>query len=162
MDARVQRVIELLDLVPHPEGGFYRETFRSDRVVTLASGKDRSAATAIYFLVPAGAFSAFHVLQGAEEIWHHYAGDPLELHQIAPTGEHRMDLLGEDLERGERPQLGVRAGSLQAAITRGDFTLCGCTVSPGFDFSDFEMPRRDDLLRRFPQHDRVIRSLTRA
>jgi uncharacterized protein len=159
-DARTRRIIERLGLVPHPEGGFYRETFRSDRVL---DGTKQHASTAIYFLLPAGVFSAFHVIRGADEIWHHYAGDTVEIHTIAPGGEHRVEILGAGVEEGERPQLVVPAGTLQAAIPRGDaFALCGCTVSPGFDFADFELPARDDLLRRFPRHGEVIRRLTRA
>jgi uncharacterized protein len=159
-DALRRRIIERLGLVPHPEGGFFRETFRSGRVL---DGTKRSASTAIYFLLPAGVFSAFHVIRGADEIWHHYAGEPVEIHTISASGEHRVEVLGGDLEEGERPQLVVPAGTLQAAVPWGDtFALCGCTVSPGFDFADFEMPAREDLLRRFPRHGEVIRRLTRA
>src|SRR5262245_3643775 len=164
MDARVQQLIDLLDLRPHPEGGFYRETFRSDQALTLApGGAPHSAATAIYFLLPAGVFSAFHVIHNADEIWHHYGGDPVEIHMISPDGEHRCAVLGPVLQEGEQPQVAVPNGTLQAAVPRGAaFALCGCTVSPGFDFADFEMPPREALLQRFPQHEGVIRRLTRA
>ena len=151
-DARnpdVKNMVEALGLAPHPEGGFYRETYRS-------------SSTAIYFLLPAGEFSAFHRLRGSDEIWHHYAGDPVELHTISPDGEHRVTILGPDLERGERPQAIVPAGTLQAAAVRGDrFALCGCTVTPAFEFADFEMPTRDELVAAFPQLESVIRRLTR-
>ena len=163
IDAATQRLMDLLDLKPHPEGGFYRETFRSEQVATLASGRNRSASTAIYFLIPAGAFSAFHVIHGADEVWHHYGGGPVEIHTITPGGEHRWEILGGSLEDGERPQIIVPAGTLQAATVRGSgFALCGCTVSPGFDFADFEMPNREVLLGRFPQHAAAIRRLTRT
>ena len=149
-DPDVDRLIESLGLAPHPEGGFYRETFRS------------SSSTAIYFLLPAGEFSAFHRLRAADEIWHHYAGDPVELDTIDPDGVHRVTMLGPDLERGERPQAIVSAGTLQAAAVRGHgFALCGCTVSPAFEFSDFELPTRDALLAAFPRHAAVIRRRTR-
>jgi predicted cupin superfamily sugar epimerase len=148
-DPDVLRWIETLGLAPHPEGGFYRETFRS-------------TSTEIYFLLPAGEFSAFHRLRASDEIWHHYAGDPVELQTIDPGGEHRVTILGSDLERGERPQAIVPAGTLQAAAVRGQrFALCGCTVTPAFEFSDFELPTRDELLAAFPRHESVIRERTR-
>jgi len=148
-DPDVNRIIEALGLAPHPEGGFYRETFRS-------------SSTEIYFLLPAGEFSAFHRLRASDEIWHHYAGDPVELQTIGNDGEHRVTMLGPDLERGERPQVIVPAGTLQAAAVRGQrFALCGCTVTPAFDFADFELPTRDELLAAFPRHESVIRQRTR-
>ncbi len=84
------------------------------------------------------------------------------LHRIEPDGEHRVEVLGAAIEQGERPQIVIPAGTLQAAVTQGSgFALCGCTVSPGFAFSDFEMPARDDLLARFPRHEAIIRRFTR-
>jgi predicted cupin superfamily sugar epimerase len=145
----VNRVVEALGLAPHPEGGFYRETYRS-------------SSTEIYFLLPAGEFSAFHRLRASDEIWHHYAGDPVELHTIGPDGGLRVTILGPDLERGERPQAIVQAGTLQAASVRGRrFALCGCTVTPAFEFADFELPTRDELMAAFPEHESVIRQRTR-
>ena len=157
-------MVEALGLTPHPEGGFFRETYRSARrLVAGRDGAERDAATAIYFLLPAGEFSASHGLRGSAEHWHHYAGDPSEIHTIGSSGDHRVTILGPDVHRGERPQVLVEAGTLQAAITRGSrFALCGCTVTPGFDFADFEMPARDDRVARFPQHAEVIRRLTRG
>jgi len=157
-DLDLLRLIAALDLRPHPEGGFYRETHR---VAGEPGARDRW--TAIYFLLPAGEFSAFHVLQGADELWHHYAGDPVELHLIAPDGAARVEILGTALADGERPQVLVPAGTLQAAVVRGTrFALCGCTVTPGFEFTDFAMPARETLLARFPAHGDVIRRLTRG
>jgi hypothetical protein len=111
---------------------------------------------------PGGSFSAFHRVT-SDELWHHYDGDPLELHVIDERdGAHRVTTLGRDIRRGERPQHVVPAGAWQAAVPRGDrYTLCGCTVAPGFDFADFEMPTRADLLARFPQHVEVIARLAR-
>jgi len=149
-DPDVARMVEILGLAPHPEGGFYRETFRS-------------SSTEIYFLLPAGEFSAFHRLRVSDEIWHHYAGDPVELHTIGGDGMHRVTILGPDVEQGERPQVIVPAGTLQAATVRGQrFALCGCTVSPAFEFSDFEMPTRDELLANFPALESIIRKWTRS
>ena len=149
-DPDVKRMIEDLGLAPHPEGGYYRETFRS-------------SSTAIYFLLPAGEFSAFHRLRASDEIWHHYLGDPVELQTISPDGVHQVTILGPDLERGERPQVIVPAGTLQAAAVRGcRFALCGCTVTPAFEFADFELPTRDELLAAYPLHESVIRQRTRG
>jgi len=148
-DPDLDRMIEALGLAPHPEGGFYRETYRS-------------SSTAIYFLLPAGEFSAFHRLRTADEIWHHYAGDPVELQTIGSDGAHRVTILGSDLAGGQRPQAIVPAGTLQAASVRGrSFALCGCTVTPAFAFADFELPTRDELLAAFPQLESVIRERTR-
>lgn len=124
-----------LALEPHPEGGRFRETFRDAR------GPDgRSASTAIYFLLQRGQTSAWHRVVDAVEIFHFYAGGPLEL-QIAPYagGLARTVTLGPDLGAREEPQAVVPAGDWQRARSLGDWSLVGCTVSPGFEFSAFEM-----------------------
>jgi predicted cupin superfamily sugar epimerase len=130
-------IIERLDLAPHPEGGWYRETWRSTATVT-GSSPPRAAGTAIYFLLRAGERSHWHRVDAAET-WHHYAGAPLEL-SISEDG-HTVDrhVLGSDLARGERPQVVVPPGAWQAAVSRGDHTLVGCTVVPGFLFEGFEL-----------------------
>src|SRR5262245_1027427 len=132
-DPDVERMVEALGLKPHPEGGFFRETFRAARQVT--GGPDaasRAASTAIYFLLPAGDFAAFHGIRAADEWGHHYGGDPVEIHMIASDGHHRVSSRGADVRQGERPQILVRAGTLQAAVARGPrYALCGCTVTPG-------------------------------
>jgi uncharacterized protein len=160
----VQRLVEALELEPHPEGGFFRETFRSSRrLPPTPDGTPRNASTAIYFLLPAGEFSALHLIRGSDEVWHYYGGDAVEIHTITASGDHRVSILGADVASGERPQIAVPSGTLQAAVVRGSrFALCGCTVTPGFDFADFEMPTRDQLLARFPQHEQTIRRLTRG
>ncbi len=157
-----KRIIERLGLGPHPEGGFYRETWRAPLVLSgLPHGAPRAAKTAIYFLLPAGTFSALHRV-ASDEIWHHYDGDPVELHLLGDDGEHRVEHLGRALDAGERPQAIVPAGTWQAAVPVGDrFALCGCTVSPGFDFADFEMPSRAELVRRFPAGADLVTRLTR-
>jgi len=168
----VKALIELLELAPHPEGGYFRETFRAaERVRRGGEGSaapDHAAATAIYFLLPAGTFSAWHRVR-SDEIWHHYDGAPLELHTIDPAGGHRRGVLGRELARGERPQHVVPAGWLQAArpaapARPGDpgHALCGCTVSPGFEFRDFELPDRAVLHRQFPALGAVIDAFTRG
>ena len=162
MHPDAQVLVNRLALSPHPEGGFYRETWRSPLAVPCPGRGPRAASTAIYFLLPAGTFSAWHRV-ASDEAWHHYDGDPLDLYLIDERdGGHTIVALGRDVPRGERPQHVVPAGVWQAAVTRGErYSLCGCTVAPGFDFADFEMPSREDLLARFPQHAEVVRRLTR-
>jgi hypothetical protein len=127
-------IIELLGLTPHPEGGHYRETFRDP--AQLPAG--RSVGTAIYFLLRAGEVSRWHRID-ATEIWHWYAGAPLSL-SIAERRRAPVDLiLGPDLTNGERPQAVVPAHAWQQAFSRGGWTLVGCTVAPGFDFTGFEL-----------------------
>ncbi|MDP8931222.1 MAG: cupin domain-containing protein [Actinomycetota bacterium] len=163
MHPEARRLIESLDLAPHPEGGYYRETFRSSLIIDgLPHGEPRSASTAIYYLLPAGEFSALHRLR-SDEIWHHYDGDPVDLHLLATNGDYRVVRLGRGWEHGERPQRVVPAGTWQAAVPSGKrFVLCGCTVAPGFDFTDFELASRAELLAQFPAQRAVIASLTRA
>lgn len=129
-----EEVARLLALAPHPEGGFYRETFRDS-----ANGIDcRALSTAIYYLLAKGQISAWHRVDAAE-IWHFYAGAPLLL-SIAPEGEAALCVtLGGDLSRDERPQAIVPAGHWQSARSLGDWTLVGCTVAPGFEFARFEL-----------------------
>ena len=136
-------LIERLGLQRHPEGGWYAETFRSELGVETADGRSRAASTAIYFLLEAGDFSAWHRVR-SDEVWHFYDGAPLELH-LQEGSEVRVVRLGRDIAGGEKPQAVVPAGVLQAARSTGDWTLVGCTVAPGFDFADFEMPSRDAL-----------------
>ena len=126
-------IIRLLDLKPHPEGGHYRETFRDSNV----DAKGRAASTAIYFLLARGERSHWHRVD-AVEVWHWHAGAPLTL-SIAGDGVKRNVTLGPDLAAGEVPQGIVPAGHWQAAESRGDWTLVGCTVSPGFEFAGFEL-----------------------
>ena len=154
-------VITALGLAPHPEGGFYRQTFRAPASVDAPFGARRAASTAIYFLLRAGDFSAFHSVR-SDEVWHHYLGASIELHTINPSGRHERVELGPELLHGERPQWIVPAGTLQAARVIGEgFGLCGCTVAPGFDFADFSMPSRANLVARFPALEDVIESFTR-
>jgi uncharacterized protein len=132
-DPTAEEVVEILGLQPHPEGGFYRETFRAP-----AADGGRGASTAIYYLLRAGDVSAWHRVVDADEVWHHYAGAPLEL--ILSDGRERTSLrLGPDLAAGERPQAVAPAGIWQSARPLGGWALVGCTVAPGFEFSSFEM-----------------------
>jgi uncharacterized protein len=128
-------VMRLLDLKPHPEGGHYHQTFRDSRMVEGA----RAASTAIYFLLARGERSHWHKVD-AVEVWHYHAGAPLKL-EIAADAEGPVErvTLGADLAAGERPQAIVPAHAWQAAQSLGEWTLVGCTVAPGFEFSTFEL-----------------------
>ncbi|TMJ05455.1 MAG: cupin domain-containing protein [Alphaproteobacteria bacterium] len=131
-------VIRKLDLKPHPEGGHFRETFRDAQ--TLENG--RAASTAIYFLLARGERSRWHRID-AVEMWHYYAGAPLVLEMCEQGGPVRRMKLGPDIAMGERPQGVVPAGHWQAAESLGEWTLAGCTVAPGFEFSAFEIAPKD-------------------
>jgi predicted cupin superfamily sugar epimerase len=128
----LDELIERLGLLPHPEGGHFRETWR-----TPAADGGRSAGTAIYFLLRDGEESRWHKVD-ADEIWHHYAGAPLELWTAADGAVHRR-VLGDDILADQAPQLAVPAGAWQRARSLGAYTLVGCTVTPGFEFDGFEL-----------------------
>lgn len=125
------RIIRLLKLKPHPEGGYFRETFRD-------SGKGRAHSTAIYFLLKKGQASRWHRIDAAE-VWHWYGGAPLELLIAKDRERPKRHVLGNDLVEGERPQAIVPAKHWQAARSLGAYTLIGCTVAPGFSFETFEL-----------------------
>ncbi len=133
-DLKADDVVALLELQPHPEGGFYRETFRD----TIVDAEGRAASTAIYYLLPGGAVSAWHRVD-AVEIWHWHGGGPLRLTLSQKSGGSETALLGPDLRKGERPQAIVPRHAWQMAQSLGAWTLVGCTVAPGFEFSGFEM-----------------------
>jgi uncharacterized protein len=129
-----QEIIEILALKPHPEGGYYRETFRDADL----PGAERAASTAIYFLLCAGQSSAWHRVDAAEA-WLFHAGAPLLLSLSVDGKAATSHRLGLDLLAGERPQCIVPPGCWQAAKSLGPWTLVSCTVAPGFEFSKFEM-----------------------
>lgn len=157
-------VIEHLGLLPHPEGGYYRETFRAPLRVEVAGDRIRAASTSIYFLLPHATFSAWHRVR-SDEVWHHYDGVPLELALLDAEGRPSFVRLGRNWSEGEVPQHVVCADVWQAArplsSRDGEYALCGCTVAPGFDFADFEMPSRRNLVERFPHRVPEIERFTR-
>ncbi|WP_394750548.1 cupin domain-containing protein [Spongiimicrobium salis] len=163
----LKEIISTLKLQPHPEGGYYRETYRSTGVVhsnslnTQYTG-ERNYATCIYFLLTSSHFSAFHRIN-QDEIWHFYDGSPIRLHTLSPSGQHETFSIGRDFAKGEVPQLVVPGGYWFAAEVLGEdnYALVGCTVAPGFDFDDFELPTRSEMLRMFPQHKSLITAFTR-
>ncbi len=168
MDTEIQQLIETLDLKAHPEGGYYKETYRSTGYIAQGylgsqfSG-DRHYCTGIYFLLTSKTFSAFHRIQ-QDEMWHFYKGSTLKLHIISKTGVYSCILIGNNIVKGEQPQYVVPAGDWFAAevVQPNTYVLAGCTVAPGFDFDDFEMPNRSTLISQFPQHAAIITKLTRS
>lgn len=156
--------IDHLGLEPHPEGGHFKETYRSHTQTSFPGfSEKRHVSTGIYFLLTQGNFSAFHRIK-SDEMWHFYAGDSINIFVIEPNGELRKISLGLDLENGEVPQAVVPANAWFASEVTGtgEYGLVGCTVAPGFDFEDFEMAKRSDLISEFPSHSKLIRSLTRV
>jgi len=133
-DIPAAQVIETLGLQRHPEGGWYRETFRDD-----APAGERAPSTAIFYLLERGEASAWHRVRDAVEVWHFYAGGPLRLSLAPPEGPRCELVLGPDLLAGQSPQVVVPKGWWQAAEPQGAWTLVGCTVAPAFEFSAFEM-----------------------
>ena len=139
MSDRAEELVVALRLIPHPEGGYYGEQFRSAATVHPTDGRGpRAALTTIYFLLPAGALSRWHRVQ-SDEVWHFYEGAPLDLWMASPDGgqvnQHRLG----PLDGTQRPVWTVPAGWWQAARSTGAYTLVGCTVGPGFDFRDFAL-----------------------
>ncbi len=149
------------------EGGFYAESYRSteillpDRLPTRYPG-ERSLATAIYFLLTQDSFSALHRL-ASDEIWHFYLGDPVQMLQLHEPAGGKVVVLGTDFDRGMRPQVVVPRGTWQGArlMPGGNFALLGATVSPGFEFADFELGQREPLLAAYPEFSALIAALTR-
>jgi predicted cupin superfamily sugar epimerase len=157
-----EEIKALLKLEPHPvEGGWYRRTYTSGRNVKLERGV-RAVGTAIYYLLEAGTFSEMHLLQ-SDEIFHFYLGDPVEMLQLFPDGHSVLLTLGQDLGAGQRVQLVVPAGVWQGTRLIGDgkVALLGCTVTPGFDFADYQSGSYKELAAKWPAEAERIRKLTR-
>ena len=163
-------IIEALGLQPHPiEGGFFRETYRSQGVIKASSlpmmyqsRGDRSYGTAIYYLLTADTFSEMHRLP-TEEVFHFYLGSPMRMLQLYPNGSGREFVIGPDILAGQLPQVVVSAGVWQGSSLEpgGDFILLGATMAPGFDYADYEQGRRSQLIKEYPEHSNAIRRLTR-
>jgi predicted cupin superfamily sugar epimerase len=158
MNAEAQRLIAALRLAPHPEGGYFRETFRSADRVTTGRGTTRSALTTILFLLGSDDFSAFHRLT-SDEIWHFYRGDSLAVEIIDPAGRHERRVLGPDGPWQTAVPAGVHFAS---HVEHPDgFALVGCDVAPGFEFADFFLATRSILTAHYPQHAGLIAKYTR-
>lgn len=158
--------IKNLDLLPHPEGGYYKETYRSELSVNLETIEEnrqgsRSLCTGIYFLLDKGNFSAFHRIK-SDELWHFYAGDPITIHMIDQHGNYSAQDVGNNIDDGQVLQYLVPANTWFASEIKGDrrYALVGCTVSYGFDFNDFEMANKS-LIQEFEEHTEVLNRLIR-
>jgi uncharacterized protein len=164
---KIEELVKRLELLPHPEGGFYREIYRSEEKIPGIGLPDRffgdrNFATGIYFLIEKNNFSALHRIK-SDEIWHFYEGDALEVIEIDLKGNLISTVVGRDLNKGEVFQYTVKAGHWFGSRVKagGNFSLVGCTVAPGFDFQDFEMAGRLKLISEYPQHRDMVEQLTR-
>ena len=163
---QIEALINHYNLLPHPEGGFYRQTYAaSEQILRDALPErfdgNRNFSTAIYFLLPNGNFSAFHRIK-SDEVWHFYEGCALHIHVIHPNGDYECLKLGSNMNNGESYQLVVPANAWFASEPVGDagsFALVGCTVAPGFDFADFELAEVATLTNQFRKHEELIRRL---
>lgn len=149
-------LINHYDMKKHPEGGYYTETYRSEDFINLDRGK-RSLCTAIKFLLTKDEISHFHRIE-SDEGWHFHLGDPLKIIEITSQGTLIETILGTDFQEGQLQHYFVKAGHWFAAISLGNFSFFGCTVSPGFDFKDFELAQKRKLEELFPQHQEVIKT----
>jgi len=163
---KARRLVETLSLMPHPEGGFFRETYRAplrlpaDALAPTFPGT-RDASTAIYYLLAAGDRSRFHRIR-SDEVWHFYLGDPLQVIELTEAGMALVTTLGTDFAAGQVPQHVVPAGRWFGACPApgSSFSLVGCTVAPGFDFADFEMATAVALIREYPAAHAWVTRLT--
>jgi len=163
-----EQIIERLKLVPLTiEGGYFRETYRSNLSVSAGAlpndyGGDRNVSTSIYFLLTPDTFSAIHVIK-SDEVFHFYAGDPVEMLQFLPDGSARIVIISNDMGAGHEPQLTVPAGVWQGCrlVAGGKWALMGCTVAPGFDYADFALANRAELIASHPEHTAMITALTK-
>lgn len=163
----INTIITKLNLKPHPEGGFYAETYRAIGKTHFTdshfAGEKRHYATGIYFLLNNENFSAWHRIK-SDEMWHYYYGTaPLLVHEIDTDGNYFITELGNNPIDIFKPQYVVKAGHWFASEikNRNGFALVGCTVSPGFDFEDFELANRESLILQYPRHSKMIERLTR-
>ncbi len=158
--------IEKLELKPHPEGGFYKENYRSSEVISTEAlparfSGSRTFSTSIYFLLRSEDISSFHRIQ-SDELWHYHAGASLSIYVLSDD-KVSVHVLGADIERGESLHVVIPANCWFGAKVDEDssYVLAGCTVAPGFDFADFELAKREDLIRLYPKHEDIIQLLTK-
>jgi hypothetical protein len=161
------QLIQKYNLEPHPEGGWYKQTYKSNEEIPADAlperfGASRAFSTAIYFLLEKGNFSAFHRIK-SDECWHFYAGDPLFIYIIEQTGELKIVSLGSNYEKGQSFQYVVPANCWFASrpAPGSEYCFVGCTVSPGFEFEDFELADAIELSVMYPQHKSIIIELCR-
>ena len=154
----IEDLIKKLELIPHPEGGFYRETYRSKETCLNNS---RNLKTVIYFLLRSDDISHFHRIK-SDEIWYYHAGSPLIVHSIDQNGLYTEQKVGINFENNEIPQYLVPKNTIfgSSVLEKDTYSLVSCSVSPGFDFNDFELFKRKDLLTKYPQHTDIINRMT--
>ncbi|WP_157059142.1 cupin domain-containing protein [Viridibacillus arvi] len=163
--SELQSWVSKLGLIPHPEGGYYKETFQSeertsDKELQVTFEGERKLYTSIYFLLTSNDISHFHRLK-SDELWYYHGGSPLTIHIIHENGEYEEIKLGLNIEKGEVPQALVPKHSIFGSSVRGEdvCSLVGCMVSPGFEFQDFELFSQNELLLKYPQHRDIILKL---
>ena len=152
-----QELVQSLGLLPHPEGGFYKETYRSELAL---DGIDRQLLTSIYFLLTSANVSKFHRIK-SDELWYFHAGSPLIVHTLGERG-HQQHHLGLDLSKGQQPFLWIPKDTIfgSTVLENDGFSLVSCAVAPGFDFRDFELFERSELLRAYPEHKEIVERLS--
>ena len=153
LNNKIELLIQELNLIPHPEGGFYRETYRSEEVLKDVK---RNLVTTIYFLLRSEDISHLHRIK-SDEHWFFHAGSPLVVHTLDKNGHHKH-LVGLELNKGETPHFIVPKNTIfgSQVLEKNSYSLVSCLVSPGFDFADFELIKRAELLKEFPQHREII------
>jgi uncharacterized protein len=161
MSSKAKIWIEKLKLQPHPEGGYFREVYRSDEIIFKENlpkryQGDRSFSTSIYFLLERGEVSVFHRIK-SDETWYFHDGGSMEIYILNKAGLLQRKTLGPDIENVDQLQITIKRGSWFASRTTGEFSLAGCNVSPGFDFADFEMGNFSKLVKQYPQHEKILR-----
>ena len=152
-----QELVQSLGLLPHPEGGFYKETYRSELAL---DGIDRQLLTSIYFLLTSANVSKFHRIK-SDELWYFHAGSPLIVHTLGERG-HQQHHLGLDLSKGQQPFLWIPKDTIfgSTVLENNGFSLVSCAVAPGFDFRDFELFERSELLVAYPEHKEIVERLS--
>jgi len=165
--SRIEKLIQQFSLLPHPEGGWYKQTYKSNEKIAAAAlperfRDERSFSTAIYFLLEKGNFSAFHRIK-SDECWHFYTGDPLDVYVLQQDGNLEIVHLGNNISKGLMFQYVVPADCWFASrpAPGSSFCFAGCTVAPGFDFADFELADASTLTSLYPMHQSIIKTLCR-
>lgn len=153
----IDAIVEKLQLLPHPEGGFYNEVYRSEEII---AERERNLFTSIYFLLTSENISKFHRIK-SDELWYFHSGSPLIVHTLDANG-YSQHLVGNDLAAGQQPQLLVPKNTIfgSSVLENNDYSLVSCAVAPGFDFRDFELFSSEELLKDFPEHKEIIDRLT--
>jgi predicted cupin superfamily sugar epimerase len=167
MNSTAQHWISKLGLLPHPEGGYYKEIYRAEGIISqpnlpIRFSGGRAYSTSIYYLLESKDFSSLHRLDSDEQ-WFHIDGSALTIHSIAPDGTYTQFHIGKNLDKGEQPYAVVPHGCwFGGTVDDADsYSLVGCVVAPGFDFEDFELAERLPLQQQFPQHAAIIQRLTK-